>query len=476
MQTLGFLILAGLSSFILFVEAIAAFAALRDSRSARWWGISWLFWGAANVATFVAVPPFVQVFLVNVGFSLAAWAALVWREQILVKTAGSWKGALLALGTMGSTLLVATVAVSWSVEAYVLAVAWNLVPVCFMILAYGRAPSREWTRPERFQARRLLIGSCLGVLPVFLSWMMVTSLALPGLGFGVPLFMAVMAPWILRSLSNSDPRLNTSQSGPFLVNRTTDGVVFVNANGQLQDPNPAFSGLLGWTSDEISGQSLAYLGGEPAGQKALEALSGLTFPDWEGDLRFRHRDGDAVPVRVVFHRLHNGAREATGAVLLLYDQRNPQRRDLTTRVDEVTSLSNRRWTLELLEAEYQRVSQYGGTLSALWITLLEWESVRQKFGEETLHDGLQRLAAILQAGLRKTDFSGRIDEAVFVVVLPHTTEERATLVARRLERLFHLSAEEENAGLQMEVLAGQVNNTDQSAEGFLSRIRKRHAV
>jgi len=203
----------------------------------------------------------------------------------------------------------------------------------------------------------------------------------------------------------------------------------------------------------------------------LGALEALTFPDWEGTLSILHRTGRALPIHVVYRRIHNPAREAVGAVLLLYDMRVPRHLDLSSREDLLTALANRRWVLELLEAEFQRVKRYGGPLAALWVTVDHLDQITAQFGAEAADEVLRRVGAVLRGGLRKTDFCGRVGPAEFLVALPETAADRARLVSGRLEKMFALASEGEATGAGLRIGVAGLDEDVASTEDFVARVR-----
>lgn len=419
---------------------------------ALWWSAAALVAGVGAIsAGFPGTVPAPPTALALVATQLAAWGTLRW-----VREAGGSRSLglpiLLGLGTIAALGLL-----SLGIGA---AATWIVGPPAVTALFLGRRAASADQAPLRAQAQALLNAWLVGWL--LFSIGTAGSLWLPSEAWSPALagLVVVGTALTLRALHRLDPRFHPTHSHPFVLEKTQDAVLFLKADGTIHAGNPALKPLLDYEEPELVGRPLASLGVDDEARKRLAALERLTFPDWEGTLGLTQRSGRSVPVHLVFRRVHNPAREAVGAVLLLYDLRLPRRLDLSTREDQLTSLSNRRWVLELLEAEFQRVKRYGGPLSALWLEVVGADD----------DEVLRRLGAILRGGLRKTDFCGRVGTHEFLAVLPETVADRAEFVGRRLEQMFALAGEGEPSEAKLRVNAASLAD-DLSSEAFVRRLQ-----
>ena len=259
-------------------------------------------------------------------------------------------------------------------------------------------------------------------------------------------------------------RTDVHETASFLVEKTSDIVVFLNAHGAVEAVNPAFSRQLGWADSTIQAQMLTTLPHEPGSREALQRLSTLELNDWEGELDLLDPSHCRVPVHGIFRRVYNANREAVGGVLLLWDLRYPDEAAPPERETQLTELSNRQRVLHLLEAEFQRFQRYGGHTSVLWLGI----------SGANVDDSVSLQASnVLRAGLRKSDFCGRVGKREFLVVLPETTREKAEVVAAKLQRLV-TSVPFEKDGLEIipevAVRLALLEDSDASTEVFLARL------
>ncbi|WP_339724393.1 diguanylate cyclase [uncultured Paraglaciecola sp.] len=100
--------------------------------------------------------------------------------------------------------------------------------------------------------------------------------------------------------------------------------------------------------------------------------------------------------------------------------------------DPLTSLHNRRSVLMLGEQAINSSDRYQYAVSVLMLDIDNFKAVNDSFGHETGDSVIQYVADICIATLRKPDYVGRVGGEEFLLVLPHTDESAALLLAQRL--------------------------------------------
>jgi len=383
---------------------------------------------------------------------------LGWRIVLCV-------GTLLAVGT--------TASFSQPQPIVLLVVAlWALVPpglatACVVVLGLSKTSNASWP-----QSLRLLAALIWGWIPFSLSLVFFPQFPALGLSLGLPILLVVYAFLHFRALWQFDSRLQPQQTSTFVVERTRDAILFLASNGTIQGTNPALRTLLDWKESDAAGKELQYFAIDPSTMDRLKPLQDLELSDWEGIVSLKHRSGKGVPVHVVYRRVHNPAREAVGAVLLLHDlQANPATA-LGLHVDRLTGLSTRRWVLELLETEFHRVRRYPSPFTIFWLRIKGLSDLWAQDGDEAVDTVLERMGAVLKSGLRKTDFMGRLGENDFLVGLPETSLEKALLIQNRLERLFAMANEEGATGVALHVGLVPLDSDCASTQDFLNKAQK----
>jgi len=112
-----------------------------------------------------------------------------------------------------------------------------------------------------------------------------------------------------------------------------------------------------------------------------------------------------------------------------------------SRRDYLTGLFNYRYFYEKLREEMDRFRRYGEVFSLLYIDIDSFKTCNDTYGHLEGDKVLRILSKILQKSLRKIDSAYRVGGEEFVVMLPHTSKEKAKKVAMRIcedvrERLY----------------------------------------
>ncbi|MCS7182935.1 MAG: GGDEF domain-containing protein [Thermoanaerobaculum sp.] len=105
-----------------------------------------------------------------------------------------------------------------------------------------------------------------------------------------------------------------------------------------------------------------------------------------------------------------------------------------SRTDELTSLPNRRATLDFLVAEENRARQGSYTFSVVLCDLDDLKAWNDTFGHECGDAVLEEFAHTLVQNLRASDFVGRWGGDEFLIVLPATDQPGALLLAEKLRQ------------------------------------------
>jgi diguanylate cyclase (GGDEF)-like protein/putative nucleotidyltransferase with HDIG domain len=102
------------------------------------------------------------------------------------------------------------------------------------------------------------------------------------------------------------------------------------------------------------------------------------------------------------------------------------------RIDQLTSLWNRRHLEERIQVEIGRHSRYGGTFSLIILDLDFFKAFNDSYGHLAGDKLLKQLGAVMREAIRGTDEAFRYGGDEFAVLLPHTTLRDAYEVAERV--------------------------------------------
>jgi len=102
--------------------------------------------------------------------------------------------------------------------------------------------------------------------------------------------------------------------------------------------------------------------------------------------------------------------------------------------DPLTGLYNRRYLVERLGQEMNRVDRYGGTLALAMIDLDGFKPVNDRYGHVFGDRLLRAVAAEIARSLRTPDVAARYGGDEFAVILPQTQPEGALRVCERIRK------------------------------------------
>ncbi len=124
------------------------------------------------------------------------------------------------------------------------------------------------------------------------------------------------------------------------------------------------------------------------------------------------------------------------------------------RTDTSTGAINRRFFMELLEAEFNRSQRYRFPLTLVQIELENFEEINRRVGRSMGDELLYQFIEQLSEALRANDVVARLDTNEFAVILPQTDENQAQQVFTRI--LPQLKDVLESGGIPLEYIFGVV--------------------
>ena len=157
------------------------------------------------------------------------------------------------------------------------------------------------------------------------------------------------------------------------------------------------------------------------------------------DFRMKHLSGHIIWVRTIINVEidEKGISTLRGLMLDITEQRSAEERILyLAEHDSLTNLINRRRFQEELDRRIAYALRYHEHGALLFIDLDQFKYINDSYGHQYGDEFLIDVSRRLHAGLRKTDILGRLGGDEFGVIIPHTDEEQAKMVAKSLLELL----------------------------------------
>lgn len=216
-----------------------------------------------------------------------------------------------------------------------------------------------------------------------------------------------------------------------VVEQLSDGVVVIDASGTIIDINPSALELFETNRGKVSGKSITrYVSTVPLetllgrrernievtkNQRAYDvSITSLDQSNPEADMVLVFRD---VTMR---RRVEQDLRSAKEELVRL------------AHTDYLTGLHNRRFFIQRLQEECERVRRHGSNLSVLLFDLDHFKRVNDSLGHDVGDKVLKAVAHVATGVKRITDVAARIGGEEFALLLPETDQRGAVHLAQRL--------------------------------------------
>ncbi|MDJ0751393.1 MAG: GGDEF domain-containing protein [Woeseiaceae bacterium] len=102
--------------------------------------------------------------------------------------------------------------------------------------------------------------------------------------------------------------------------------------------------------------------------------------------------------------------------------------------DPLTGLYNRRYTFDIFRSELAKFKRYGDPFSVILIDADHFKQVNDQYGHCAGDVALKAIADACNNSVRDTDVVGRFGGEEFIILLPHTKAEAASIVAERIRK------------------------------------------
>ena len=234
-----------------------------------------------------------------------------------------------------------------------------------------------------------------------------------------------------------------------IVTHIEDGILEVDANGNIKFVNPAVSKLFDYTLDELVEMNFLKLLAEPfAGEykkllanntfssdnKSLNKLTGLDKQ--QVSIMARRKGGFEFPVDFSFMPLP--AQNQRYLVFMhdisIHKDKENQLRSLSY-VDPLTKLSNRRRFDEFFDKEWRRSIRTQKPLAFIMIDIDNFKLFNDTYGHKAGDDCLVTIAATIKNTIKRpADMVVRLGGEEFAVILPDTTLEGVTQIAEQIRQ------------------------------------------
>lgn len=216
----------------------------------------------------------------------------------------------------------------------------------------------------------------------------------------------------------------------YVITSTTD------INGKITYASKAFCDLLGYSKEELFGQTHRIVKNPNATKDLYEQMWGTITngKSWISEIQNKTKDGTLHWLKVRISPIIDENSVITGYSAIrenINDKIEAQQLAIT---DQLTKLYNRRELDKNLELHTALCKRYKTPFSVIMIDIDKFKEVNDLYGHQVGDSVLQKMAELLKMRVRETDIVGRWGGEEFLILLPNTTLEQGLIIAESLRK------------------------------------------
>ncbi|WP_028992009.1 GGDEF domain-containing response regulator [Thermoanaerobacter thermocopriae] len=223
-----------------------------------------------------------------------------------------------------------------------------------------------------------------------------------------------------------------------------DAIIMIDDNGNVTFWNPAAERILGYSKEEIIGKELHafVIQEERLYEVYREAFKRFRLSGKGNavgrmiEMKARHKNGYEIDVELSLSAVR--IKDAWHAIGIIRDISERKRfEELLYRqsiTDPLTNIYNRRFFMQMLEQEIERVKRNRKPFSIIMFDLDHFKRINDRFGHAGGDTVLKNVANTVKRRARKTDYFARWGGEEFIILLPETSLNNAVDLAEELRK------------------------------------------
>lgn len=235
---------------------------------------------------------------------------------------------------------------------------------------------------------------------------------------GEPAIIGMMIDITARKRSESSMR-----RAALVYAHTSEAMVVTDAQGVVQDINPAFTAITGYETHEALGRRLNLLSSGRHDRNFYQEMWATLHQQgkWSGDIVNRRKNGEEYIERLTITTSYNEDGSVNSHIGLFTDVTKLRQREATiwrqAHYDHLTQLPNRQMFQETLLRSIEEARRTQKIFALVFLDLDFFKEVNDTFGHDEGDELLRQVATRLQSCVRSSDLVARLGGDEFILLL-----------------------------------------------------------
>jgi len=220
---------------------------------------------------------------------------------------------------------------------------------------------------------------------------------------------------------------------------TVEGIVVTDPQGCIEQVNPGFTIITGYSAEEAVGGNPRILKSDRHPQHFYSEMWAMLTKDghWAGEIWNRRKNGESYPEWLTITAVRNEVGQTTNYVSIFHDitelKRQQDALEYQAQHDALTGLPNRILLGDRLHVALAQLERSGGKLALLFLDLDNFKTINDGLGHGVGDDLLVELSRRLENLLRSGDTLARLGGDEFIILLPEIESiDAASHIATRM--------------------------------------------
>lgn len=224
---------------------------------------------------------------------------------------------------------------------------------------------------------------------------------------------------------------------------TVEGIVVTDIGGTIEQVNPGFTAITGYSAEEAVGGNPRILKSDRHPQHFYSEMWARLVEEghWAGEIWNRRKNGESYPEWLTIAAVKNEAGQTTNYVSIFHDitelKRQQDALEYQAQHDALTGLPNRVLLGDRLRMALAQLERSGGKLALLFLDIDNFKTINDGLGHGVGDKLLVELARRLEVLLRGGDTLARLGGDEFLILLPEieSIDDASHIATRMLDAL-----------------------------------------